>query len=285
MERLPVIDAHVHFFAKPALRYGWLAEVPAIDRPYGLADFDADCTGVLVERLVFVEAAVDPGLHLAEARHVQAMADADPRIAAIITHAPVEKGGAVEDELDALARLPRLRGIRRLIQGAPDPGFCLEPDFLEGVKRVGARGLTFDLCVKSWALGYVLELARRCPQVNFVLDHIGKPDIRHGLVEPWRQLLRELGALPNVTCKLSGVITEARQPDWTVEQLRPYVWHAIDCFGFDRLMYGSDWPVGALSHRYADWVAILEELIAGCTAAERSALFHDTAARVYGLER
>ena len=107
---------------------------------------------------------------------------------------------------------------------------------------------------------FAIELARRCPDVSFVLDHIGKPGIRDGLVEPWKSQLQQLARLPNVVCKLSGVITEADHQHWTKEQVRPYVEHVLDCFGFDRVMYGSDWTVSELTHQYPDWVAILDEI-------------------------
>ncbi len=253
-----------------------------LDRRSTLAEFDAACAGVAVERLVFVEVAVDPGHHLTEAARVQAWADADPRIAAIVAHAPVERGEAVVEDLARLGRLRRLRGVRRLIQGEVDPGICLAPGFVAGVRAVGRAGLSFDLCVKHWGLVFAAELARRCPETMFVLDHIGKPGIAHGLREPWWSELRAIAALPNVTCKLSGVLTEA-DPGWTVAQVMPYLAHAIDCFGFDRLMYGSDWPVAHRTHRIPDWVALVERAVAGCGAAELEALFRGTATRVYRL--
>jgi L-fuconolactonase len=283
MPDFPIIDSHVHLYDIGRLKYGWLAGVPAINRTHVLADFDAARGDVAVDRLVFAEVAVDPGLHVAEAAFVQEMADADPRLCAMVAHAPVERGAAVEEDIAALRQHPALRGIRRLIQGEPDPGMCLSPAFIEGVKTVGRHGLTFDICVKHWALVYGVELARRCPDTLFVLDHIGKPDIRHGLREPWWRAIADLAALPNVVCKISGVITEADHAAWTPAQVKPYVAHVIESFGLDRVMYGSDWTVSELTHRYPDWVAILDAIVAGATDAERRKLYRDTATRVYRL--
>ena len=283
MPGFPIIDSHVHLYDIARLRYPWLDAVPPLNRTALPADFDAARGDVQVDRIVFAEVAVAPGQHLAEAAFVQELADADPRIAAMIAHAPVEKGAAVEDDLATLARFPTLRGIRRLIETERDPGICLEPGFIEGVQRVGRHGLSFDICVKHWALTYALALARRCPEVQFVLDHIGKPDIRHGLREPWRAQIAELAHLPNVAVKLSGVVTEADHAHWHEAQLVPYVAHVIECFGFDRVMYGSDWTVAELTHRYPDWVAILDRIVAGASEAERRALYRGTAARVYRL--
>ncbi len=283
MPEFPIIDSHVHLYDIARLRYGWLNRVPSINRTYLLADFDTARGAVEVEKIVFAEVAVDPGLHLQEAAFVQEMADADKRLAGMVAHAPVENGAAVEQDLAALAKFGTLRGIRRLMETELDQGFALQPAFLEGVRRVGQHGLSFDICVKHWGMVFAIELARRCPQVQFVLDHIGKPGIRHGLREPWWGQMRELAALPNVVVKISGVITEADHAAWTPAQVKPYIAHAIDCFGFDRCMYGSDWTVSEQTHRYPTWVQIIDEVIAGASLGERRNLYRDTAARIYRL--
>ena len=284
MPDFPIIDSHVHLYDIARLRYAWLNAVPRINRTYLPADFDAARGPVAVDRIVFAEVAVDPGLHIAEAAFVQELADADVRIAAMIAHAPVEKGAAVEDDLAALSRFATLRGIRRLIETERDPGICLEPGFVEGVRRVGRHGLPFDICVKHWGMVFALELVRRCPDVQFVLDHIGKPGIKFGFREPWWSQIADLARLPNVVVKLSGVITEADHAHWTEAQVTPYVARVIECFGFDRVMYGSDWTVAELTHRYPDWVAILDRIIAGSSAAEQHALYRGTASRIYRLD-
>ena len=283
MPDFPIVDSHVHLYDVKRLRYGWLKNVPKIDRTCLLADFDAARGQVMVDKIVFAEVAVDPGLHLGEAAFVQDMADADPRLCGMVAHLPVERGAAIEPDLIALERFTSLRGIRRLIETEPNPTFCLEPDFIAGVKLVGRHGLSFDICVKHWALFAAIELTRRCPEVSFVLDHIGKPGIKHGLREPWWGQMRELAKQPNVVCKISGVITEADHGAWTKEQVKPYVAHAIDCFGFDRVMYGSDWTVSELTHAYPTWVDILDEVVAGASSVEQRKLYRDNAIRIYRL--
>jgi L-fuconolactonase len=283
MPDFPIIDSHVHLYDVSRLRYPWLSRVPKINRTYLLPDFDAARGPVQVEQIVFAEVAVDRGQHLQEAAFVQELAGQDRRLTGMIAHAPVEKGAAVEDDLAALTKFGLLRGIRRLIETELDPSLCLEPDFLEGVRRVGRHGLTFDTCVKHWGMVFAIELARRCPEVQFVLDHIGKPGIKHGLREPWWSQMRELAALPNVVVKLSGVITEADHAAWTPAQVKPYVEHVLHCFGFDRCMYGSDWTVSELTHRYPDWVQLLDEVVAGASLDERRKLFRETARRIYRL--
>jgi L-fuconolactonase len=281
----PVVDSHVHLYDPTVLPYGWMRGDPVLDRPHGLAELDRAAAAVAIEKLVFVEAAVDRGHHLAEARRIQALADRDPRIAAIVAHAPVERGAAVEADLDALQVLPALRGVRRLIQDEPDPAFCLAPDFVEGVRRVGARGLVFELCLRAGRgqLRPATELVRRCPETRFVLDHLGKPPVAAGGLDPWRAELADLARLPNVVCKLSGLVTEADPSRWTRAELRPYLEHALECFGPERVMYGSDWPVSARTHLYTTWVAILDEVLGGLDPAARECVWRGTARAVYRL--
>jgi L-fuconolactonase len=176
-----------------------------------------------------------------------------------------------------------MRGVRRLIETERDPSFALEPAFVEGVRLLAKHGFSFDICVKHWQLVYGIELVRRCPQTRFILDHIGKPDIRNGLGEPWRGQIRELAKLPNVVCKISGVITEANHTHWTKDQVKPYIAHVIDAFGFDRVMFGSDWTVSRLTHAYPAFVEILDEVLGDASEAERRKFYRDTAISAYRL--
>ncbi|MBP7242955.1 amidohydrolase family protein [Amaricoccus sp.] len=284
MPDFAIVDAHVHLYDLDRVSIGWLAGAPAINRSHGLADFDAARGAVAVERLVFAEVAVDAGHGLAEARWAQEIAAGDPRLGAVVAHAPVELGEAVEPTLEALAALPAVRGVRRLIQTEADPSVVLEPGFLDGVRRLARHGFSFDICVKHWQMAYAVELARRCPDVSFILDHIGKPDIRHGLREPWWSDIAAMARLPNVACKVSGVITEADPAQWTPAAIRPYVERTLEVFGAERCMFGSDWTVSELTHRYPEWVAILDDILAGASEAERRAFWRDTAIRAYRID-
>ncbi|MBV8768450.1 MAG: amidohydrolase family protein [Hyphomicrobiales bacterium] len=284
MPNFAIVDSHVHLYDIERFRYGWLENVPSLKRTSLLGDFDRARGPVEVDKIVFAEVAIDPGLHLEEADFIQDLADNDDRLAGMVAHAPLEKGSAVEDDLVALTKHRALRGIRRLIETERDPSFCIEPRFLEAVRLLPKHGLSFDICVKHWALVYGLELARRCPEVTFILDHIGKPDIRHGLHEPWRSQIREMAALDNVVCKVSGVITEADHARWNKHEIKPYIAHVIDAFGFDRVMYGSDWTVSNLTHPYPVFVELLDEMLEGTSEAEKRKLYRDTAIRVYRLQ-
>jgi L-fuconolactonase len=151
------------------------------------------------------------------------------------------------------------------------------------VRLLPEYGLSFDICIHHPQMQDAIELVRSCPDVSFVLDHIGKPGIRAGLREPWWSEMRELAREPNVWCKISGVVTEADHAAWTEEEVAPYVAHAIECFGFGRVMFGGDWPVSELATTYARWVALVDRVTAGSSDDERRKLWRDTAVGFYRL--
>jgi L-fuconolactonase len=283
MPSFPIVDSHVHLYDPTVLRYPWMADQPALLRPHLLPDLDKAAGNVEILKAVFVEVDVEAGLKIGEAEWVSEQAASEPRIAAMVASANIERGAAARDELDVLAVHPALRGIRRLIQSEPDPEFCIRPAFVEGVRLLAEYDLSFDICIRHHQLASATELVRRCPDVQFILDHIGKPAIKDGLIEPWRTELRALSALPNVTCKISGVITEADHTGWNRDQLRPYIDHAIECFGFSRVMFGGDWPVIKLAGQYTQWIDIVDWIVEGCSAYEKAALYRDTATRAYRL--
>jgi L-fuconolactonase len=215
---------------------------------------------------------------------VQGLAVTTPQLGAIVAHAPLEKGAAVEADLLALKKNPLVRGVRRLLQGEDDARFCLRPGFVEGVKLLAKHDLTFDICIYHHQMASVLELVKQCPDVRFVLDHIGKPGIKAGLRAPWWNEIKVLSKFPNVSCKISGVITEADHADWTPQDVTPYIAHAIDCFGFDRAMFGSDWHVQELAGTYPGWVDIVDDVVKLASADEKRKLFRETAKAFYRVD-
>jgi L-fuconolactonase len=284
MPPCPIIDTHVHWWDPAVVPLPWLDQVRPLARPFLPADLRQAATGLALERVVFVECDVAPGRHLDEARWIASLAAREPLLGAIVAHAPLERGAAAEADLVALTAMPEVRGVRRLLQGEADDAFCLRPAFVDGVRRLPAHGFHFEICVYHRQLGAAVELVRRCPEVRFVLDHVGKPGIREGLLEPWRAQIRELAALPNVVCKLSGLVTEADHVAWTEDQLRPYIDHVVACFGFERLMFGSDWPVATLAADYRRWVETLDRALAGTGEADLRRLYRDNAVAWYRLE-
>lgn len=284
MPDFPLVDAHVHLYDPDALDYPWMKGEPVLNSLHGSAEYSAAIGGVAVDKLVFVEVDVASGRHLDEAVWVEAAAQEDSRVQAITASMPLENGTAVEPDIAAFARMPRARAVRRLIQAHMDePGWCLRPDFVDGAKLLAKYDLGFEICIFHPQMADAIELVRRCPEVRFILDHIGKPGIKDGLREPWWRQMRDLARLPNVICKVSGVVTEADHARWTYDQVAPYVAHAIECFGFDRVAFGGDWPVMELATRYPDWVAMVDRVTVGASAAELRKLFRDTAIDFYRL--
>ena len=173
-------------------------------------------------------------------------------------------------------------GVRHLVQGEPDPDWLGRPDVRRGLRAVADAGLVYDLLTRPRQLPAAREAARALPGLTFVLDHLSKPPIASGALQPWATLVRELAALPNVSCKLSGMVTEAG-PRWTVAGLRPYAEVILDAFGPSRVMLGSDWPVCLLAASYVQVVSAAQELAAGLDQDEQADVFGGTAARVYRL--
>lgn len=279
----PITDTHVHLLDTRRFSYSWAAGAPKLGRDWTIADLTARAAPYVIENMVFAEVDVDMPQYMDEALWVQSLADQEPRLKGCVACLPLERGAALEPEMERLAKLPVMRGIRRLIQNQPDPDFAVKPDFVAAVKLLPKYGLSFDICIYHHQFPAVLKLVRQCPDVSFILDHIGKPGIRDGLTEPWKAHIRELATMPNVVCKLSGVTTEADHAHWTRDQLRPYIDHVIACFGFDRLMYGGDWPVCELAGEYKTWLGVLDWATAGCTPGERRKLFRDNGIRSYRL--
>jgi len=279
-----IVDAHVHLIDVQTLRYAWLTFAPKLARSWSLDDLMARSKPYEIAACVFVEVDVDAPLHMAEAVWVDGLTQTETRLTGVVASVPMELGpAAVEPDLARLATMRSVRAVRRLIQDNPDTEFMIRPDFVAAVKLLPKYNFSFELCIKHPQFANTIELVRRCPEVSFILDHIGKPAIATGLLDPWRAHMRELARLPNIVCKLSGLTTEADHTAWTRQQLRPYIDHTISCFGFNRLMYGGDWPVCELAGHYLQWLATLEWATSGCSAEERRALFRETAVRAYRL--
>jgi L-fuconolactonase len=284
IEQVPIIDAHVHLWNPDILNMPWLEDVPALRRPFGLQQYREQTRRLPIAGMVYVEVGVDPRQALGEAYRVVELAREEPRLQAIVAAAPVELGTSVRGHLEALSALsPLVKGVRRNIQDETEPDFCLRPDFVEGVRLLAEYGLSFDLCIKHWQLSSVIELVRRCPNTAFVLDHLGKPDIKQQLFDPWRANVRKLAEMPNVVCKISGMVTEADHEHWQPADLEPFVNVVLEAFGEDRVLFGGDWPVVLLASSYNHWYKTLDALTASLPLATKRKLWAENAQRFYRL--
>lgn len=284
MPNFPIIDAHVHLWNPARQRVPWMDNAPQIS---WLADMDvyAKATeGVDVEGLVYLEIDIAPVYALPEAKLIADLAAKDPRVKGVVAFAPLEYGERLRWYLEELVTIgPAIKGIRRLTQGEADPNFCLQPDFIIGAQMLPEFGLSCDLCCYYPQLGQTVELVRRCPETSFILDHIGKPNIRGGELEPWKSQISDLASLPNVVCKISGATTEANWESWTIEDIKPYLMHVLEAFGEDRVVFGSDWPVSTQATTYQRWVATVDELTADWSEAAKRKLWNENARRFYRL--
>jgi L-fuconolactonase len=284
MPDVPVVDSHVHLWDPRWFRMAWLDGDPLLNHPFGPIDYREHTHGVDVDAMVYLEVDIAPHYALLEAAWAVDRAAEDPRIEAIVAHAPVEYGEQVRAYLGQLVSLgPLVKGVRRITQGESDDRFCARPSFVQGVRLLPEFGLSFDACIVHHQLPGLIELVQQCPDVSFVLDHLGKPAIRNRELEPWTTNLRELASMPNVVCKVSGAVTEANHAAWTLEDLKPYVLHALDVFGEDRILFGGDWPVVLKAASYRRWVNVLDELTAELTDDARRKLWAGNARRVYRL--
>jgi len=277
----PLIDAHVHLWDPRHFRMPWLDGNGRLDRAFGPTEFGRDTDGLGVEAVVYVQVDVTPAYGLLEARWA---AEQGSLLAGIVAYAPIEDGAVVGSYLDALVKIdPRIKGVRRLIQSEADPEFHIRPDFLAGLRLLPAYGLSFDICIQQQQMARSIQMVRACPETFFVLDHLGKPNVLAAQLEPWRDQIDELAELPNVVCKISGLVTEADHAHWTVADLKPYVQHVLAAFGEDRVLFGGDWPVVTMAASYRQWVTSLDQLTSHLSSDARRKLWADNARRVYRL--
>ena len=217
-----------------------------------------------------------------ETRWLLELSESNPFVRGVIGWAPLTED-SVGDYLEDVASHPKLKGVRHVLEDEPDGEYALREDFSRGVKGLKKLGLVYDILIRHHQLPASISLVDLHPDQVFVLDHIAKPPIAAGGVQPWGDNLRSLAKRQNVYCKLSGMVTEAEYCKWTYEQLVPYMDIVLEAFGPDRIMFGSDWPVCLLSAAYDDWVKTVAKYLEPLSAEEKSAVWNDTAEKAYGL--
>jgi len=275
----PIVDTHVHFWDPANLRYPWVEGSALLNRAYLPEDYTAAVGSIAVERIVFVEAACQKGHAMDEVAWVARLAEQDRRIQGIVAAAPLEQGAEVKATLETLAQNPLVKGIRPGLPGQGEP----PPAFIEGVQLLESVNFSCDLCGGHDRLPLMAEVARQCPAVRFMIDHIGVPNIKERQFDPWREHIRRLADLPNVWCKMSGVATAAGRERWTRDDLVLPIEHVLECFGFARTAFGSDWPVMLAATTYERWVETLAWVLRTRTAPELRQIFHGTAIGFYRL--
>ncbi|MER9849797.1 amidohydrolase [Mesorhizobium sp. M0106] len=277
-----IFDTHLHLIDQSALRYPWLAGVPALNHDFSYDEYAVQARRAGIEGALHMEVDVDPADIEAETSRVKALSREKASLlrGAIASCRPEEPGFAAY--LERQRADPFVKGFRRVLHVMPDE-LSEGALFRENIRRLAGSGLTFDLVVLPHQIPKAIALADLAPDVQFVLDHCGVPDIKGGAEHPWREHMAEIARRPNVVGKISGVVAYADAGSWTVETLLPYVEHTIGCFGRDRVVWGSDWPVCTLGGGLATWVAATHALLAGTSADERQQLLSGNAKRLWRL--
>ena len=272
------IDSHQHFWRYDPAEYGWIDEsMTRLRRDFLPADLKPLMDAAGFDACVAVQARQT----LDETRWLLDLAAANRFIAGVVGWVDLQSA-TIEQDLDALSGQKELVGVRHIVQAEPDD-FLLRPAFQRGVGLLERFGLGYDILIYPRQLKSAGQFVSRFPSQRFVLDHLAKPEIRSGRIDEWREDLRTLAGFPNVFCKLSGLVTEADWRSWTPDQTRPYLDAAFECFGANRLMIGSDWPVCTLAAPYERTMAVIGDYVAQYSETERSAILGGTAARFWNL--
>ena len=274
-----VVDSHHHLWRYDPAQLGWIdvASMSAIARDFLPEDLLAETRGAGVSAVVSVQAAQT----IAETKLLLGFAEQTAEIAGVVGWAPLVARD-IDDQLAALQH-PLLKGVRHIVQDEPDDSYLLRDDFNRGVAALEKYDLAYDVLVFERQLPAAIEFVDRHPEQRFILDHLAKPRIADGEIEPWRANLTEIARRPNVVCKVSGVATEASWSDWNLETITPYLDVAIEAFGARRLLFGSDWPVSLLAVGYSEWIKTVDDWSVPLSDTERERLFAGNAIEAYRL--
>ncbi|TWT97719.1 Amidohydrolase [Botrimarina colliarenosi] len=274
-----ILDAHHHVWRYRPEDYGWIGPgMESLARDFEVKDLAAIAGPLGVSGSVVVQARQS----IEETEWLIELAGQSDFVRGVVGWAPLANP-SVGELLDKWSDDSKLCGVRHVVQDEPDEGFLARDDFNRGVAEVVRRGLTYDVLIFAQQLPAAIQFVDSHPEGRLVLDHLGKPPVKAGQIEPWRYQLEELAERPNVACKLSGLVTEADWKAWTPDSIRPYLDAALEAFGPDRLMFGSDWPVCLLATSYERWVEVIQDWAGRLSPNEQASFFHSAATRSYQL--
>ena len=269
-----ILDTHLHLVYPDRFTYPWLSGAPAINKPWPVDDYFAEAVPLGIESALHMEVDVAAADMMAETEFVLTL----PRIVGAIAACRPESMTFV-DHIEQLSEHAHVKGVRRILHEVPDD-LSQSDLFVENIRHLPDYDLSFDLCVRADQLPIGQMLVERAPDVTFILDHCGVPDVTGAGLDPWRENIRKISRLPNLYAKVSGIVAYSG-PDWTVETIRPYVEHIIDCFGWDRVVWGSDHPVVTRTGTLTRWVEATRQIIKGASQDEQAKLLHRNAERIY----
>ena len=275
------VDSHQHFWCYDPGEYGWIDDtMRVLRRDFLPEDAKREMDAARIDCCIAVQARQTPQ----ETRWLLELAGAHPFIAGVVGWVDLQSDAAPA-QIAVAARHRKLVGMRHIVQSEPEDRFLLRPAFCRGVAALADFGLTYDLLIYPRHLPVAAEFVARFERQRFVLDHLAKPDIRGGEIARWERDIRRLASAPHVFCKISGLVTEADWERWTPAQIAPYLDVVFDCFGADRLMIGSDWPVCTVAADYRRTTSVVFDYLADRPAAERDAVLGGTAVALWKLDR
>ena len=277
-----LFDSHLHVIDRQKLRYAWLEGAGTLNRDSLYGDYARDATRCGIADALHMEVDVEPADIEVETDYVESLSQQPGNLIRGAIAACRPEGPGFPAYLERVLANPFVKGFRRVLHVVPDDlseGML----FRENLNRLTATKLTFDLCVLPHQIERAMKLVDLSPDVRFILDHCGVPAIKDGVSDVWKTGIREIARRANVTIKISGVVAYADPDSWTVETLRPFVEHSIGSFGWDRVIWGSDWPVCTLGGGLPSWVAATHALMSGCSDSEREKLYRLNARRLWNL--
>lgn len=287
-DALPIIDTHQHLWDLSKFTLPWHAaeDVPPLRRNFVMSDYLEATRGLNVVKTVYMEVDVAPDQQTAEADYVTQLCERgdNPMRAAVVSGRPGTPG--FEAYARKLAQNRWIKGIRQVLHGPSTPrGFCLQPKFVESMQLLGELGLSYDLCLRSDEVTDGAKLAEQCPKTRFILDHCGNMSVSStdaAARQRWLEGMKQMAARPNTVCKVSGIIVTANK-DWKAADLAPNINDTMNVFGEDRIMFAGDWPVCTLRASFSQWVTALKEIVKDRPLTFQKKLFHDNAAKFYGI--
>ncbi|TAL05024.1 MAG: amidohydrolase [Verrucomicrobia bacterium] len=271
------IDSHHHFWRYTVEDYGWIDDaMDDIRRDFLPEHLHLTIVKAGVDAVISVQARQT----IEETTWLLELARQNKFIHGVVGWVPLVEAD-VSKHLEKFVANPKFKSVRHVVQGEPDPNFILREDFNHGIRALRPFDLAYDILIFEHQLPKTIAFVDRHPEQRFIVDHLAKPRVKAGVLSPWRENLRELARRPNVWCKLSGAVTEADYHAWTEESLQPYLETALEIFGADRLMFGSDWPVCLVACEYRRWVDLVGRFIARLSPDEQEKFWHTNARMAY----
>ena len=279
---MKIIDTHQHLWDLDLFGYEWTARHERFNRSFRWPDYVEATRGYDIVKTVHLECDVNEPFMLQETQHLLRLSEqSDNALSGIVAGCRPEAPGFLA-YLNQIVGHPNLKGLRRILHVVPDE-VSYSPHFIPNLRALAQHNLSFDLCFFARQLPLAMRLVRACPDTQFILDHCGNPDLTNEDLSVWRAAITELARFPNLVCKVSGIVVNTKPEGWTTSDLRPSIEHLIESFGWERLMFGSDWPVCTAAATFSQWVDALIAITKSAGEENQQKLFQTNAVRVYKL--